>query len=159
LVSTDRTIQFIHVKVRIANADSEHAIARCFPVIVQLRPHLGEAEFVSRVQRQQAGGYRLAYLEAESRVRAAAGYRFFECLAWGRICYVDDLVAGEDDRSQGFGGQLFDWLLEQARAADCEQFHLDSGVQRFAAHRFYLNKRLNITSHHFSMALSDVLGP
>jgi hypothetical protein len=31
--------------------------------------------------------------------------------------------------------------------------HLDSGVRRFDAHRFYLNKRMNISSHHFSMVL------
>ncbi|MGZ5001726.1 MAG: GNAT family N-acetyltransferase, partial [Chthoniobacterales bacterium] len=30
---------------------------------------------------------------------------------------------------------------------------LDSGVQRFDAHRFYLMKRMKISSHHFSLEL------
>ncbi len=65
----------------IAYAETAAAVARCFPVIVQLRPHLTELEFTERVLRQQAQGYRLAYLEVESRVRAVAGYRFGENLA------------------------------------------------------------------------------
>ena len=36
------------------------------------------------------------------------------------------------------------WLVEYARGEGCDQFHLDSGVQRFAAHRFYLNRRMAI---------------
>jgi hypothetical protein len=31
--------------------------------------------------------------------------------------------------------------------------HLDSGVQRFAAHRFYLARRMDITCHHFALKL------
>jgi GNAT superfamily N-acetyltransferase len=140
-------------EVRIALAGSGDAIARCFAVMVQLRPHLIESEFASRVQRQQAGGYLLAYLEAESRVRAVAGYRLGECLACGRHCYVDDLVTDAGDRSHGFGRRLFDWVVDRAREAGCVQFHLDSGVQRFAAHRFYFARRMFITSYHFALPL------
>ena len=141
----------------IAIADTPAAITRCHPVMAQLRPHLplSEAEFVTRVQRQQSNGYRLAFLENNSKVVAVAGYRVQETLAWGRICYVDDLVTLEEERSHGFGGQLFDWLVAQARKAGCGQFHLDSGVQRFGAHRFYFEKRMSICCHHFSMVLAD----
>ena len=139
----------------IARAETVESIERCFPVMSQLRPHVAASEFVSRVQSQQAQGYRLAYLEAQSRVRAAAGYRFVESLAWGRHCYVDDLVTDESERSRGFGRMIFDWLVSRAREADCTQFHLDSGVHRFAAHRFYFKGGLVISSHHFSMTLGE----
>ena len=68
-------------------------IARAFPVMHQLRPHLEEAEFVPRVRRMQQSGFHLALLEDEGRVVAAAGFRFIENLLSGRIMYVDDLVA------------------------------------------------------------------
>lgn len=121
----------------------------------QLRPHLREAEFIERTSRQKAQGYQLGYLEVGSQIRAVAGYRIFETLAWGRICYVDDLVTDIENRSQAFGRTLFDWLVARAREAGCEQFHLDSGVQRFDAHRFYLARRMAISCHHFSMSLTD----
>lgn len=38
-----------------------------------------------------------------------------------------------------------------ALATGCEQIHLDLGVQRFAAHRFYSREGFNIASHHFSI--------
>ncbi|MGX1791676.1 hypothetical protein ACWIDW_01820 [Microbacterium sp. NPDC055312] len=44
-------------------------------------------------------------------------------------------------------------LRERAVAARCRQLDLDSGVQRFDAHRFYLRERMNIDAHHFSQYL------
>jgi hypothetical protein len=35
---------------------------------------------------------------------------------------------------------------------------LDSGVQRFGAHRFYLRRRMDITSHHFALDLRQSKG-
>jgi len=120
----------------------------------ELRTHIHNAErFVERVQRQQKGGYLLAFLESEGEIRAVAGYRFLEKLLSGRYLYVDDLVTRESDRSQGYGGELFDWLIEQAREQGCENLELDSGVQRFDAHRFYVIKGMQISAHHFKIEI------
>ena len=137
----------------IALAESEADIARCFPVMAELRPHLIAGEFVPRVLRQQAAGYRLACLEHGGEVRAVAGFRYLDTLAWGRILYVDDLVTAETARSHGHGGRLFDWLMAQAQQNNCDALHLDSGVQRFGAHRFYLTRRMDIIAHHFALKL------
>ena len=138
---------------RMALAREDDEIRDCYPVMVELRPHVEPDEFLQRVKRQEAiAGYKLAYL-ADGEVKAVAGFRISECLAWGKFLYVDDLVAKSEERSKGYGGALLDWLIEYARAENCEQFHLDSGVQRFAAHRFYLNKRMFIEGHHFGLKL------
>ena len=139
---------------KIAEAQTGTETARCFAVMRQLRTHFDdERTFVEQVERQRAGGYRIAFLEDKSGVRAVAGYRMMESLYAGRFCYVDDLVTDEAARSLGYGGALFDWLVAQARTAGCERLELDSGVQRFDAHRFYLTKRMIISSHHFSLTL------
>ena len=137
----------------IALAETEADIARCFPVMAGLRTHLIADEFVARVRRQQAAGYRLAYLEDDGEVRAVAGFRYLDNLAWGRIMYVDDLVTAATQRSRGHGGKLFDWLVAQAGQSDCDELHLDSGVQRFGAHRFYLARHMDIIAHHFALKL------
>jgi GNAT superfamily N-acetyltransferase len=135
---------------RIAIATTEAQIYRCFPVMRELRTHISdEAEFVERVQRQQKQGYQLAFLESGGQIRAVAGYRFLESLFSGKSLYVDDLVTRDSDRSRGFGGELMDWLINEARADRCETIELDSGVQRFDAHRFYFSKRMSISSYHF----------
>lgn len=139
--------------MQIALATSPEDIARTFAVMRQLRPHLDEGMFVETVQRQQADGYRLAALEQAGQVRAVAGFRVLEQLVRGRVLYVDDLVTDELARSQGLGDALFDWLVQHARTEGCRAFELDSGVQRNAAHRFYLRKRMDITAYHFVLGL------
>lgn len=119
----------------------------------QLRTHLAEGDFVPTVRRQNAGGYQLAYLEDEGEVRAVAGFRVIDNLYSGRMLYVDDLVTDSSVRSRGYGGQMFEWLKQRARGEGCRYLELDSGVQRFDAHRFYLASRMHIASHHFRLEL------
>jgi GNAT superfamily N-acetyltransferase len=140
---------------RIALAREDHEIRNCYPVMAELRPHVQPEEFLIRVKRQfEIADYKLAYV-MDGEVKAVAGFRISECLAWGKFLYVDDLVSKSDERSKGYGGALLDWLIEYAKEEKCDQFHLDSGVQRFAAHRFYLNKRMFIEAHHFGLKLKD----
>ncbi|MEY2409926.1 MAG: hypothetical protein QOF48_2596 [Verrucomicrobiota bacterium] len=135
-------------------AQTDADILGCFDVLSELRPHLQQGEFVERVRRQEReGGYQLAFVRDDQRVTAVAGFRICEFLAWGKILYVDDLVTASNNRSRGHGGQLIRWLADQARGAGCVQLHLDSGVQRFDAHRFYLRHRMDITAHHFALKL------
>jgi GNAT superfamily N-acetyltransferase len=144
------------MKQNVFLAKDDDEIRSCYPVMAELRPHVQADEFLSRVKRQrEIAGYELAGITAEAggEVKAVAGFRISENLAWGRFLYVDDLVSKSDERSKGYGGALFDWLVEYAKKNDCDQFHLDSNVQRFAAHRFYLVKRMNIEAHHFGLKL------
>ena len=133
---------------------SDSDIKLTYPVMVQLRTHLGEQEYVDRVKRQHGqGGYELAALFDESQVRCVAGYRISECLSWGKFLYVDDLVSDPNARSRNYGKQMMDWLCAEARNNGCKELHLDSGVQRHGAHRFYLRERMDITCYHFGMKL------
>ena len=139
---------------QIQRAESKEDIRRCHAVMAQLRPHVDAGDFLPRVERQQRQGYQLAFLAEGGDVRSVAGFRILESLAWGKFLYVDDLITSEAERSKGFGEQLFAWLLGEARAAGCDQVHLDSSVQRFGAHRFYLAQGMDITSHHFAIKVS-----
>lgn len=133
---------------------SDTDLKATYPVMKQLRTHLSEQEYVERAKRQQSkGGYIVAALEDEGQVRCVAGYRISECLSWGRFLYVDDLVSDQNARSKNYGKQMMDWLLAEARQNGCQELHLDSGVQRHAAHRFYLRERMDITCFHFALKI------
>jgi GNAT superfamily N-acetyltransferase len=139
------------VAIRLADTDAD--IDRCFPVMVQLRPHLEAGAFVAKVRRQEAEGFHLAFLEDDGAVRAVAGFRSYDNLVGGRILYVDDLVTDATVRSKGYGQAMLAWLASRAREDGCRFLELDSGVQRFDAHRFYLVNRMDISSHHFRLKL------
>lgn len=142
-----------HTRMQPTIAENDAQIARCFPTFTELRPHLTLESFVMRVKRQQADGYRLAFLQDEGECVCCAGFRILENLAWGRFLYVDDLVTRETARSRGFGGEMLRWLVDYARREGCDEFHLDSGTQRTGAHRFYFKHGLLVKTFHFSMAL------
>src|SRR5689334_17831990 len=140
--------------VTIEKMQSNAQILSTFPVMQQLRTHLVKDQYLERIHRQQqTNNYNLAALSEGGVVKCVAGYRIAEHLAWGKILYVDDLVTDEGTRSKSYGKQILNWLVEQARMHNCEQFHLDSGVQKHAAHRFYLRERMDITCHHFAMLI------
>jgi GNAT superfamily N-acetyltransferase len=137
--------------MKVEEAQSDADIRRCFPVIQVLRPHITSVEdFLARVRRQQAvAGWQLIYVEDAGAPVACAGFRISEWLAWGKALYVDDLIALESHRGNGFAEALMRWMEELAAREGCEQFHLDSGTHRLPAHRFYHRLGLGITSFHF----------
>ena len=137
--------------ISIAQTDEE--IKNCYAVMAELRPHVLPDEFLPQVKRQiEIAGYQLAFL-TDKEVKAVAGFRISEWLAGGKYLEIEDLVSKTEERSKGYGGQLFDWLIERAKENDCDQIRLVSRVTRFSAHRFYLRKRMNIEAHYFSMNL------
>jgi GNAT superfamily N-acetyltransferase len=138
--------------IKIAETDDE--IRKCYAVMAQLRPHFQTAdEFLIQVRRQMAeSNFRLVYLE-DAEVKAVGGIRVAEWLAGGKYLEIEDLVAEENERSKGFGGELFDWIVEYARRENCNQIKLVSSVKRYGAHKFYLNKRMIIEAHYFSLEI------
>lgn len=124
--------------------------------MVALRPHIGSFdEFVRRVDEvQRPGGYRLIafFVDGREQAVAAAGFRVNDYLAWGHSLYCDDLSTLPEHRGHGYAAALMDWMIDEARRQGCGEFHLDSGPQaeRESAHRLYFNKRMRISSYHFS---------
>ena len=135
-------------------ATSDEDILACHQVMHELRPHIDEEEFVSRVRAQaQVNDFQLAYLRDQNLIVAVAGFRIGYNLAWGHYLYVDDLVTRTTHRSQGFGAILLRWLHDFARKAGSDQLHLDSGHQRKGAHQFYERHEMSSTALHFASAI------
>jgi GNAT superfamily N-acetyltransferase len=135
--------------VKIIKINTEDEIQACFIVLAQLRPHIKAEEFVERMLAQYQRGYQLVAVLDENSIVAVAGYHVSENLAWGKFLYVEDLITNQKNRSQGFGKQLLAWLHDEAKKQGCAQLHLDSGVQRKDAHRFYQREGMTFASHHY----------
>jgi GNAT superfamily N-acetyltransferase len=136
-------------------ATNREQICSCYKIMHQLRPHITtEQSFVEQVQRQIKSGYHLAYIQEDGLVKAVTGFRFLEFLAWGKVIYIDDLVSDITSRRNGYGAKILKWIINQAKEAECDQVHLDSGPQRHDAHRLYLNHGFKIIGHHFSLNLN-----
>lgn len=134
-------------------AETAQEIEACFAVVHELRPHIEPGGFASQIQRLTAlYGFRLAYLEHDG-VMCVAGIRIGEWLHQGRYLEIEDLVTRPGFRSHGYGSDMFDWLVDYARAQSCKHLRLLSGVARTDAHRFYERKGMRKLAHYFSMDL------
>ena len=142
------------MNVRIAETDAD--LARIADVLLELRGTFNRDTLIAQIEQQRQTGYQIAYVESDGEVLCVAGFVVGMKLAWGKHIYVDDLVTADRHRSKGAGAQMIEWLKSHALQLGCNQLHLDSGVQRFAAHRFYLREGFNIGSHHFS--ITDLSG-
>ena len=137
------------MQIRIAESEADlEVVGR---LMLQLRSAYDLSSVVSQIKAQQERGYTVAYAEEDGRAVCAAGFVIETRLAWGKHMYIEDLVTDSERRSSGLGSVMMDWLKGHAREHGCGQIHLDSGIQRFPAHRFYLREGFNIASHHFSI--------
>ena len=138
-------------EIKIAESDEE--IQCCYAIMAELRPHISPDEFVETVKRQIVNyGFQLVYL-TDGEIKSVGGLRIAEWLSGGKYLEIEDLATKSGERSNGCGGELFDWIVDYARRENCAQIKLVSHVKRFAAHRFYLNKKMCIEAHYFSMQL------
>jgi GNAT superfamily N-acetyltransferase len=140
--------------VVVERIETDAQILATAEVMRQLRPHIAAENYLTTVRRMIATErFRLVAVREGGVVRAVAGYRIMEMLFCGRILYVDDLITDERTRSKGHGKRLLEWLQEEGRAQECGELHLDSGVHREGAHRFYFREGLTISDFHFRTKL------
>ncbi|MFY9265358.1 MAG: GNAT family N-acetyltransferase [Solirubrobacterales bacterium] len=141
-------------------ADSAHEIREfgvgdddvelAYPIMRELRDHLDLETFSGRYRAMYwDDGFRIVGLFAGDECRAVAGYRWVMNFAIGDSLYVDDLVTAPRWRSAGYGAALLTHLTELARARGVGAVHLDSGIQRSEAHRFYEREGFSFVSKHF----------
>lgn len=139
---------------QIIKIDSEPKILECFPVILELRTHLSEAQYIKQIQIQFNEGYQLWGLNVDQRIVSIIGFRTLNTLAWGKILYIDDFATLSTHKGKGYATQLMNWIISYAnRDPQCDSIHLDTGHSRYQAHRLYLKHGFKITCHHLSLDL------
>lgn len=134
-------------------AETEEDFTKCIEVIQALRPHLTLERFLSLIPEMKKESYSLIFIEENGKAISACGFRYMTTLFEGRFIYIDDLSTLPEGRGKGYAGALFDFVLNLAKSEGLPAVHLDSGHQRFDAHRLYLNKGMKIVYHHFRLEL------
>lgn len=131
-------------------------IGACHAVMLELRPHLQDADaFIRQVLRQREQGFRLSAAWCDGRIVGVVGYRLQENLLHGRFVFVDDLIVCKAFRNDGLGAQLLDVARAYARELCCGYFVLDTGLHMALAQRFYFRQGLLAHALGFTEALVD----
>jgi GNAT superfamily N-acetyltransferase len=139
------------MQIKIAQTKEDYL--KCFDVMQALRPHLTVESFLELISKMKDENYILLFIEENNKAISACGYRYLTTLFDGRYIYIDDLSTLPEARGKGHAGALFDFVVEKAKSENLKAVHLDSGHQRYDAHRLYLNKGMKIVYHHFRLEL------
>ncbi|MET1027735.1 MAG: GNAT family N-acetyltransferase [Dongiaceae bacterium] len=144
------------LNIEIRNIEQPADIVRCHAVMMQLRPHMKDADaFVRQVMRQREQGFRLSAACCGDRIAGLVGYRLQENLLYGRFVFVDDLIVHEEVRSSGVGAELLAVARAYAREESCRYFVLDTGLHMALAQRFYYRQGLLAHAMGFCEMLVD----
>ncbi|MGG9961252.1 GNAT family N-acetyltransferase [Ferruginibacter sp. SUN106] len=139
--------------MKIKEALTAEDLLQCFEVMKELRPHHSTDSFLTTIVQMKKEGYHLLYIEDDGIAVCAAGFRFTTTLYDGMIIDFDDFVTLASARKKGYAAILFDHLVNIAKEKIIKTIHLNSAHHRYDAHRFYLNKKMNIIAHHFRITV------
>ncbi|MEO7530027.1 MAG: GNAT family N-acetyltransferase [Sediminibacterium sp.] len=141
--------------MKIQTAQTDNDILKCWKALKELRPHLEKISFLPLLKDMISEGYQLTFIEGEDGYALSViGFRYLQFTFNGKHFYIDDLSTLPEARGMGHGGALLDYVSALAKEKGYPYVTLDSGHQRFDAHRLYLNKGFTISSHHFSKKLN-----
>jgi GNAT superfamily N-acetyltransferase len=140
--------------MKIIECFSEKNILSTYPVMLQLRPGLPDANtYLKLIKNLQAHEkFRLIAIYESDICVGAAGFRVQSTLFRNGHAeiYVNDLIVDSKCRGAGYGKALIDWLREEThKISDCIGLTLDSGNQRVETHEFYRKQGFNQTALHF----------
>ena len=91
--------------------------------------------------------------EVDGQVVATAQVTWQRRLMYGAglVCQVESVRVASSRRSEGLGGELMRWIIDDARRRRCARIELTSNARRVDARRFY--ERLGFTASHIGMKL------
>ncbi len=85
----------------------------------------------------------------EDRIVGTFGLWFMTRHYAGRSCEVDHIYLEEEYRGKGLGGRLFQFIENYSLKKDCETLELNSYVENFPSHKFFMNKGFISRGYHF----------
>jgi GNAT superfamily N-acetyltransferase len=128
-----------------------------FPVMNQLRTDLDEETYLEIVtQATRNEDYHLFAVFEGEYVVAVTGFMSMTTLHNGPSVWVCDLVTDKQYRSQGYGGQLLQFIEQWAMNHGYSSVSLSSGLQGSSAHRFYKEKmQFDCSGHVFKKVVES----
>ncbi len=121
----------------------------CFALLQQLNPAMDATRYKQLLSQMLPNGYRMAGILTGDTCVGVSGFWVNTKLYCGKYLEVDNFVIDASHRNKQLGKQLLDWLIDQAKAANCDTVMLDAYTSNSEAHRFYFREGFHIKSYHF----------
>ena len=124
------------------------------PLIQELMGHrLDDAILKERFKEMFDHKYECHGIYVDETLAGVFGLWFATRHYCGKTCEQDHVYIKPEYRSMGLGKQVFKWIYNYAKEKGCETAELNSYVENYPSHKFYLNENYVIKGYHFLKTL------
>jgi len=120
------------------------------PLIMELSEYQTEESLLkSRMGEMFDQNYECFAIYLKEEVIGTFGLWFMTRHYAGKSCEIDHVFIKPIYQNRGFGKEIFEYIFKYARGKGCETNELNSYVQNFKSHKFYMNLDYVIKGYHF----------
>lgn len=120
------------------------------PLIMELSEYQTEESLLkSRMHEMFEQNYECFAIYLGEEVIGTFGLWFMTRHYAGKSCEVDHVFLKPSYQNRGFGKEIFEYIFKYAKEKGCEMQELNSYVQNFKSHKFYMNLDYVIKGYHF----------
>lgn len=124
-----------------------------FDVLAHMYPNMSRPEYEAILPERVETGYRMLGVFDGEKCICSAGfwisYRFY-C---GKFIQLDNMVTLPDARSKGVGKLVVDFIKNTGKSDGCKKVLVDTYVENFSAHRFFLREGFIIRGYHLNFEI------
>ncbi|WP_338752754.1 GNAT family N-acetyltransferase [Bacillus sp. FJAT-52991] len=141
------------MKREIIELTNEHQWKQAFPLMTQLRPALTMERYLDLLPKMAEEDYHMFAMVEGENMLALAGVGLVTNLYNGYHVFLYDLVVDENQRSNGLGADMLEFVHKWGKSQGAEYVSLESALHREAAHRFYETHEYDKWCYSFRMPL------
>jgi hypothetical protein len=131
---------------KILNNDLDKII----PFVMELGDYqIDEALLRARFQEMLTQNYECFGVFLKDEIIGVFGLWFMTRHYAGKSCEPDHVYIKTEYQNRGFGKEIFEFIFNYSREKGCETSELNSYVQNFRSHKFYMNHGYIIKGYHF----------
>jgi hypothetical protein len=131
---------------KILNNDLDKII----PFVMELGEYqIDEALLKARFQEMLTQNYECFGVFLKDEIIGVFGLWFMTRHYAGKSCEPDHVYIKSEYQNRGFGKEIFEFIFNYSREKGCETSELNSYVQNFRSHKFYMNHGYIIKGYHF----------
>ncbi len=126
------------------------AILSIVPFLQQLNNgHISEETLKERALEMATQNYECLGIFDAAELIGVCGMWFQTRHYAGRSCEIDHVIIDDGYRNQGIGGKMMDFIYDYARKEECNWVELNTYVDNFPSHKFYINQDFMAKGYHF----------
>ncbi len=142
------------MEIAIKELNSREEMMSSFSLINQMYEKITKEEFCAVLDEMiLRNDYKMVAVFLGEKMIGVSGYWIASMFYCGRYLQASNLVVDRNNRKNGAGRKLLNYLKAKAKEFNCKKFVLDSYVENKKSHSLFFRENFYIRGFHFMMDL------